>query len=197
MLEQRNDAFKSTTASSHVKVLQLEQEKVSIATELSSATAQLSSLQMELTSTRKSEADLKGQLATAMAEVTKSAAEWANTKQQLEGEGAAAWVYGWGRCLGCMGGAVEHSNLMKVVNEILCSRQGHPTSFDTISDYCGPDLVTITLLCLSQQLSSSHWRYSGLQNICNRTRHYFPYVEGSDYCSTEFTQQHNLPYFPY
>ena len=94
MLEQRNDAFKSTTASSHVKVLHLEQEKVSMATELSSATAQLTSLQMELTSTRKSEADLKTQLATAMAEVTRSAAEWANTKQQLEGKegGVVAWV---------------------------------------------------------------------------------------------------------
>lgn len=86
MLEQRNDAFKSTTANSHVKVLQLEQEKVSMATELSSATAQLSSLQMELTSCRKSEADLKSHLATAMAEVTKNAAEWATVRQQHEGK---------------------------------------------------------------------------------------------------------------
>ena len=86
MLEQRNDAFKSTTAQSHAKVLTLEQEKVSLTTDLSQATAQLSSLQMELASTQKSEADLKNQLAMAVAEVHKNAQEWANTKQQLEGE---------------------------------------------------------------------------------------------------------------
>ena len=86
MLEQRNDAFKSTTANSQAKVLQLEQEKVSMATELSSATAQVSSLQMELASSRKSEAELKGQLATAMAEVTRNASEWASVRQLHEGK---------------------------------------------------------------------------------------------------------------
>ena len=89
MLEQRNDAFKSTTAQSHAKVLTLEQEKVAMTTELSQATAQLSSLQLELASVQKSEADLKNQLAMAVAEVHKNAQEWANTKQQLEGE----WVW--------------------------------------------------------------------------------------------------------
>ena len=89
MLEQRNDAFKSTTAQSHAKVLNLEQEKVALTTELSQATAQLSSLQLELASVQKSEADLKNQLAMAVAEVHKNAQEWANTKQQLEGE----WVW--------------------------------------------------------------------------------------------------------
>ena len=86
MLEQRNDAFKSTTAQSHAKVLTLEQEKVSLTTELSQTTAQLSSFQMELSSVQKSEADLKNQLAMAVAEVHRNAQEWANTKQQLEGE---------------------------------------------------------------------------------------------------------------
>ena len=86
MLEQRNDAFKSTTAQSHVKVLTLEQEKVSLTTDLSQATAQLGSLQMELASVQKSEADLKNQLAMAVSEVHKNAQEWASTKQQLEGE---------------------------------------------------------------------------------------------------------------
>lgn len=85
MIEQRNDAFKSTTANSQAKVLQLEQQKVSMATDLSSVTAQFSSLQIELASSRKSETDLKGQLATAMAEVTRNAAEWANARQQFEG----------------------------------------------------------------------------------------------------------------
>ena len=86
MLEQRNDAFKSTTANSQAKVLQLEQEKVSMATDLSAAVAQVSSLQMELSSSRKSETDLKSQLATAMAEVTRNAAEWATAKQLYEGQ---------------------------------------------------------------------------------------------------------------
>lgn len=86
MLEQRNDAFKSTTASSHAKVLHLEQEKVSMATELSSTTSQLSTLQMELTNSRKSENELKVQLATSMAEVVKNASEWAIAKQLHEGE---------------------------------------------------------------------------------------------------------------
>jgi len=89
MLEQRNDAFKSTTASSQAKVLQLEQEKVSMATELSSTMhSSVLDLQMELASSRKAEADLKSQLATTMAEVTRNAAEWATTKQRYEGEGS-------------------------------------------------------------------------------------------------------------
>ena len=86
MLEQRNDAFKNTTAESQGKVIYLEQEKVAIATELSSATAQLSSLQMELTGSRKSEADLKSQLATAVAESHRNAQEWAISKQENEGK---------------------------------------------------------------------------------------------------------------
>ncbi len=85
MLEQRNDAFKSTTASSQSRVLVLEQEKVSMATELSSATAQLSALQMELTSSRQSESELKGQLATAVTESHRNAQEWTIAKQQYEG----------------------------------------------------------------------------------------------------------------
>ena len=93
MIEQRNDAFKSTTASSQAKVLQLEQQKVSMATDLSTATAQVSSLQMELATSRKSEADLKGQLATAMAEVTRNASEWATVKQLHEGEWVRSGVY--------------------------------------------------------------------------------------------------------
>ena len=85
MLEQRNDAVKSTTAESQSKVLQLEQEKVAIATELSSATAQLSSLQMELTSSRQSESELKSQLATAVTESHRNAQEWTIARQQHEG----------------------------------------------------------------------------------------------------------------
>ena len=86
MLEQRNDAFKSTTASSNAKVLQLEQEKVFMVTEFSATTSKLSTLQMELTSTKKSENELKTQLATSMAEVVRNASEWATAKQLYEGE---------------------------------------------------------------------------------------------------------------
>ncbi len=85
MLEQRNDAFKCTTAESQSKVLQLEQQKVSMVTELSSATAHMSSLQMELTSSRQSESELKSQLATAVTESHRNAQEWTIAKQQLEG----------------------------------------------------------------------------------------------------------------
>ena len=104
MLEQRNDAFKSTTAQSHAKVLTLEQEKVALTTELSQATAQLSSIQMELASVQKSEADLKNQLAMAVAEVHKNAQEWANTKQQLEGESACTCI--------CMSHTSDSSHLL-------------------------------------------------------------------------------------
>ena len=90
MIEQRNDAFKSTTASAQAKVLILEQEKVSMVTDLSAATSQVSTLQMELATTRKSESELKTQLATSMAEVVKNASEWASAKQQYEGERPAA-----------------------------------------------------------------------------------------------------------
>ena len=86
MLEQRNDAFKSTTANSQARVLVLEQERISMATDMSAATALVSALQLELASCRKSEVDLKSQLATAMSEVTKNASEWAIAKQLHEGE---------------------------------------------------------------------------------------------------------------
>ncbi len=89
MLEQRNDSFKSTTAHSQSRVLQLEQEKVFMTTELSQATAQLSSLQMEVSSARQSEGELKSQLATAVAEAQRNAQEWVLAKQSLEGEHGA------------------------------------------------------------------------------------------------------------
>lgn len=95
MLEQRNDAFKATTAHSHSKVLQLEQEKVSLTTELSQATAQLSSLQMELATSRKAESELQTQLATVVAEAHRNAQEWASAKQSLEGELTAVLVMLW------------------------------------------------------------------------------------------------------
>ena len=86
MLENRNDAFKSTTAHSQAKVLQLEQEKVAMTTELSQATAQLSSLQMEVAAIRQSEGELKTQLATAVSEAQRNAQEWASARRSLEGE---------------------------------------------------------------------------------------------------------------
>lgn len=104
MLEQRSDAFKSTAASSQVKVLQLEQEKVgtglstihcftvwgvtgqvNLTTELSTSMAHLSSLQMELTGCRQREAELKTQLASSVAESQKGADTLASIKKNHDG----------------------------------------------------------------------------------------------------------------
>lgn len=103
MLEQRSDAFKSTAASSQVKVLQLEQEKVrvnvyqpevycvvhtvqvNLTTELSTSMAHLSSLQMELTGCRQREAELKTQLASTVAESQKGSESLASIKKSHDG----------------------------------------------------------------------------------------------------------------
>ncbi|KAK0053793.1 FK506-binding protein 15 [Biomphalaria pfeifferi] len=62
MLEQRNEGYKTTASQSQAKVLSLEQEKVHLATELSSASAQISTLQLELAEYRKREGELKQQI---------------------------------------------------------------------------------------------------------------------------------------
>lgn len=86
MLEQRNDTFKSTTAHSQAKVLQLEQQKVALTTELSQATAQLSTVQLELNESRQVEAELKQKLAATVADAMKTSEEWASLKQRHEGD---------------------------------------------------------------------------------------------------------------
>lgn len=86
MLEQRNDTFKSTTAHSQAKVLQLEQQKVALTTELSQATAQLGSLQLELSGARQADAELKQKLAATVADAMKTSEEWASLKQRHEGD---------------------------------------------------------------------------------------------------------------
>ncbi|XP_070532275.1 FK506-binding protein 15-like isoform X2 [Ptychodera flava] len=67
MLEQRNDSFKYTTAQSQARVLELEQEKVNLTTELSAATSRISTMQLELANYKQKESELKLQLQNTMA----------------------------------------------------------------------------------------------------------------------------------
>nr|XP_006817309.1 PREDICTED: FK506-binding protein 15-like [Saccoglossus kowalevskii] len=67
MIEQRNDSFKNTTAQSQARVLELEQEKVNLTTELSAATSRISTMQLEIANQRQAESDLKLQLQNTMA----------------------------------------------------------------------------------------------------------------------------------
>ncbi|XP_066295589.1 FK506-binding protein 15-like isoform X3 [Branchiostoma lanceolatum] len=85
MLEQRNDTFKTTAAQSQARVLELEQEKVQMANELSITTAQLSRLQLEMAGLRKQEGDLTSQLNTAAQEAQKHLSEL-NTLRQAKTE---------------------------------------------------------------------------------------------------------------
>ncbi|XP_078685814.1 FK506-binding protein 15-like isoform X2 [Branchiostoma floridae x Branchiostoma belcheri] len=85
MLEQRNDTFKNTAAQSQARVLELEQEKVQMANELSITTAQLSRLQLEIAGLRKQEGDLTSQLNTAAQEAQKNLSEL-NTLRQAKTE---------------------------------------------------------------------------------------------------------------
>ncbi|XP_059152791.1 FK506-binding protein 15-like [Physella acuta] len=59
VLEQRNEGYKNTATQSQARVLALEQEKVHLATELSTASAQISTLQLELSEYRKREGELR------------------------------------------------------------------------------------------------------------------------------------------
>ncbi|XP_078605100.1 FK506-binding protein 15-like isoform X1 [Branchiostoma floridae x Branchiostoma japonicum] len=85
MLEQRNDTFKNTAAQSQARVLELEQEKVQMANELSITTAQLSRLQLEIAGLRKQEGDLTSQLNNAAQEAQKNLSEL-NTLRQAKTE---------------------------------------------------------------------------------------------------------------
>ncbi|XP_071821778.1 FK506-binding protein 15-like [Apostichopus japonicus] len=64
LLEKRNDTYKQTAAQSQLRVLELEQEKVKLTTDLSNATAKLSSLQLELGQVQQREADVRSKLST-------------------------------------------------------------------------------------------------------------------------------------
>ena len=88
MLEQRNDTFKNTTAHSQAKVLQLEQFKVAMTTELSQSAAQQSALQLELAASRQAEADLKQKLAAATAESMKNSDDYVTLREKHEGGSA-------------------------------------------------------------------------------------------------------------
>ncbi|XP_050389435.1 FK506-binding protein 15 isoform X2 [Patella vulgata] len=58
LLEERNEGYKHSAHQSQAKVLELEQQKVQLATDLSASTAQLSTIQLELANSRKKEAEL-------------------------------------------------------------------------------------------------------------------------------------------
>ncbi|GFN76396.1 peptidylprolyl isomerase [Plakobranchus ocellatus] len=61
-LEQRNEGYKYSASQSQARVLALEQEKVHLATELSSASSQISTLQLELAELRRQEAEHRQKL---------------------------------------------------------------------------------------------------------------------------------------
>ncbi|KAL3872320.1 hypothetical protein ACJMK2_040252 [Sinanodonta woodiana] len=62
MLEERNEGFKTTANQSQARLLQLEQEKVQLATQLSSATSQLSDLLSEINTLKKREMEFRQKL---------------------------------------------------------------------------------------------------------------------------------------
>ncbi|KAK3602380.1 hypothetical protein CHS0354_011215 [Potamilus streckersoni] len=62
MLEERNEGFKTTAHQSQARLLQLEQEKVQLATQLNSATSQLSDLLSEINTLKKHELEFKQKL---------------------------------------------------------------------------------------------------------------------------------------
>ncbi|XP_041368695.1 FK506-binding protein 15-like isoform X3 [Gigantopelta aegis] len=82
LLEERNEGYKYSADQSQAKVLTLEQEKVKLATELSSVSADLSTLQLEMTNVRKSEADLRQRLKTAEDQILRKEEEYSRIKLQ-------------------------------------------------------------------------------------------------------------------
>lgn len=75
LLEQRNEGFKATATTSQAKVLALEQEKVQLATELSTATSQLGTLQLEIAGMRKKEMELQQKLGSSSNDFKKNSEE--------------------------------------------------------------------------------------------------------------------------
>ncbi|GFS10691.1 peptidylprolyl isomerase [Elysia marginata] len=61
-LEQRNEGYKHSASQSQARVLALEQDKVQLATDLSTASSQISTLQLELAEFRRREAELRQKL---------------------------------------------------------------------------------------------------------------------------------------
>ncbi|CAL1538617.1 unnamed protein product [Lymnaea stagnalis] len=88
VLEQRNEGYKTTATQSQARVLALEQEKVHLATELSSASAQISTLQLELGEYRKREGELRQQiqLTTNTSTSTKDELEKLRAQREVEDE---------------------------------------------------------------------------------------------------------------
>ncbi|XP_033119102.1 FK506-binding protein 15-like isoform X4 [Anneissia japonica] len=64
LLEQRNDSFKQSSHQSQSRVLELEQEKTQMTTELSNSTAKVSKLQLEVASCQQKESQLRQHLIT-------------------------------------------------------------------------------------------------------------------------------------
>ncbi|XP_060074716.1 FK506-binding protein 15-like isoform X2 [Ylistrum balloti] len=82
LLEQRNEGFKVTATTSQAKVLALEQEKVQLATELSTATSQLGTLQLEIAGMRKREMELQQKLGSSSNDFKKNTEELENLQLQ-------------------------------------------------------------------------------------------------------------------
>ncbi|KAJ7334499.1 FK506-binding protein 15 [Desmophyllum pertusum] len=80
MLEQRSDSLQVNSAQSQARVLSLEQERISMSGELTTAKTHLASLQNEVTSLRQKEAELSSQLSKVTSEAEKFRNELTRTK---------------------------------------------------------------------------------------------------------------------
>ncbi|BFZ20600.1 hypothetical protein BsWGS_23638 [Bradybaena similaris] len=87
LLEQRNEGYKSSATQSQARVLALEQEKVQLATDLSTASAQITTLQLELGEYRKREGELKQQLQMTSSISSSSREELERLRLQKEEDG--------------------------------------------------------------------------------------------------------------
>ncbi|XP_048777853.1 FK506-binding protein 15-like isoform X2 [Ostrea edulis] len=84
LLEQRNEGFITTASQSQAKVLALEQEKVNLATRLSTVTAQLGETQLQLATIREKELSAQQKLGNSDQDAKKSQKEMQAMKLQHE-----------------------------------------------------------------------------------------------------------------
>ena len=75
LVEQRNDAFKQSTASAHQKVLELEQEKVHRTQELHELTSKFGAVQAELATYQQSESEWRSEMASLNDQLNKTTEE--------------------------------------------------------------------------------------------------------------------------
>ncbi|XP_064649384.1 FK506-binding protein 15-like isoform X2 [Lineus longissimus] len=82
-IEERNDAFKSTATQSQARVLQLEQEKVRLTSNLSERTSQISTLQLEKGELKRTTIELQQKLDNALSERQGKGDEMSKLRAQL------------------------------------------------------------------------------------------------------------------